>query len=314
MSVHSASGRGLGKAILSGEHFVLDGATAVAIALPSFRTEVYLELDPHQGSLVLQAPEAELGERDRAQAVAMLQRALTLAGVTGGGRAKITSTVPLRRGFGSSAALAVAAVEAAWTMSGRGPPPVESWLDQARTIEALVHGTSSGLDPAAAMGHGAVAFRDGRLLRTVSPPNNGAWARARWVLIDLGPGPATVEVIERANRARAAMAEGALADLVARADATARAAIAALDAGDVQGVAGAMATNARCLEEIDVVNPAMRAGISAAVTAGALAAKQTGAGLGGALLALAPNAETADTVVQRLTGSVAATWIVETVA
>ncbi len=309
-----AQGVGLGKAILAGEHFVLDGTTAVAIALPSFRTKVRLERRVAGAGMELANPDDDLTQSDRAQTLAMLTRALDQANVPAHVSASIQSTVPLRRGFGSSAALAVAAVQAACSLAGRSPPTAQQWLDRARAIEALVHGTSSGLDPAAAMGHGAVAFRDGRMLRTITPPNTGDWARARWILLDLGPGPATGEVIARATAARKAMAADALDELVQRADGAARAAIQSLEAGDVAGVARAMRANAACLEEIAVVDGRMRAGMAAALAAGALAVKQTGAGLGGALLALAPDEETAHTVCDSVGDRVASTWIVETVA
>lgn len=306
-------GHGHGKAILAGEHFVLDGATAVAIPLLAFRTEVRFEASKETPSVALAAGKSrELSTSDTEQAVAMLARALELAGASLGVKAAIESTVPLRRGFGSSAALAVAAVRAAWSHADRGEPPADLWLRQARDIEALVHGTSSGLDPAAAMGRGAVAFRDGQVRRTIDAQPTTAWCRARWVLVDLGPGPATSAVIHRASQARRRMPAAALGDLVARADSAARAAIAGLSAGDPRAVAEAMMEAGACLERIDVVDERMRTCIAATVEAGALATKQTGAGLGGALLALAPDAETADTVCHRMAALAATTWIVET--
>lgn len=313
MRFAAALGAGHGKAILAGEHFVLDGTTAVAIPLPAFRTEVRFAANGASAGVTLApSPAADLSQTDRRQAVAMLERALALANVHAGVEATVSSTVPLRRGFGSSAAFAVAAVQAAWRLAGAGEPPPPSWLDQARAIEALVHGTSSGLDPATAMGLGAVAFRGGAIQATISPATSTKWRRARWVLVDLGPGPATSAVIERANEARRRMAPVTLRGLIARADSAARSAIAGLRAGDPEAVAVAMGEAGACLEHLNVVNSEMRACIAAAVAAGAMAAKQTGAGMGGALLALAPDAETADTVCHHVAAMAANTWIVET--
>lgn len=310
-----ARGAGHGKAILAGEHFVLDGATAVAIPLPAFRTEVTLRATAGTCRVTLApAPGAGLSQTDRLQAEAMLGRALRLVGFGGAVAAAVSSTVPLRRGFGSSAAFSVAAVQAAWRLTGAGEPPAAIWLEQARSIEALVHGTSSGLDPATAMGRGAVVFRHGALQSTIPDSSDAAWRRARWVLMDLGPGPATSAVIQRANRARGRMTEAALALLVARANAAALAAVAGLAAGDLMAVANAMAEAGTCLATLDVVNETMATCITAAVAGGALAAKQTGAGMGGALLALAPDAESADTVCRHVAGLAATTWIVETTA
>lgn len=309
-----AEGTGCGKVILVGEHFVLDGATAVALSLPGFQTRVRLEADPGvaAGQAVLQDGNPALNADEIGRTESMLACALEAVPERRGVRATIDTTIPLRRGFGSSAAVAVAAVQAAFRLAGRPEPTPQAWLRAAREVECLVHGNSSGLDPAAAMGDGAVIFRDGQPRGWVKIDGGGTLAAARWVLLDLGPGPSTSEVIAAANRARRAMGEAATGALVARAEAAAQAAVAGLERGDAHAVALAMDEAGSCLDQIDVVDDRMRAIMADCRRAGAMSVKQTGAGRGGALLALAPDARIAETMRDQLAPHVHACWILET--
>src|SRR5690606_1973189 len=70
---------------------------------------------------------------------------------------QVRSELPPGRGFGSSAALAVAVLRALAARAGRTFTRSEE-LDLGRQLEAVFHGTPSGIDPAAAALGGCFAF------------------------------------------------------------------------------------------------------------------------------------------------------------
>jgi mevalonate kinase len=301
-----ARGTGHGKAILVGEHHVMTGATALAVGLPAFCTTVTLQPSPLQDATTLiDWPDgAELAEDVRADTLQMIAQACSLAGWQGAAQLAITSTIPIRRGLGSSAALAVAAVRAAQGLVGAGE--CLDLLAHARAVECVVHGRSSGLDPAAAAGDGAVLFRDGEILARV--PIHPSLAGARWLLLDLGAGVPTREAIAIAQLHREQLGTAAVADLTATVSAAAQAAAQALGTGDLGALAAALNRAGAAMTPLGVVDSPMRHVLSLAAQAGALAAKQTGAGLGGMLLALVADAATAQGVLDRVAPHIRGHW------
>ncbi len=300
------AGLGHGKAILVGEHHVMTGATALAIGLPAFRTEVTLR--PVAGPpLSLQWPEAGLIEDVRRDTLAMVTRACQLADVDCALMVSITSTVPIRRGLGSSAALAVAVVRAAHAVM-KSLPLMGILIDQAREVECVVHGRSSGLDPAAAASQeGGVLFRDGQVLQQVRA--SPGLSQARWVLLDLGASAPTRDAIDHANAHRRQLGSAAVQALTDAVTAAAHDAARALQGGDLAALADAMALAGATLEPLGVVDAAMRHVLALAVEAGALAAKQTGAGMGGMLIALAPDAAAAQRIAALTSPHVRSHWL-----
>lgn len=305
-----AAGRGNAKLILVGEHWVLDGARALAIGLPGLAVEVELTLDPTVAGVLVDSPAPEQALQG---AAAMATLALAQVGVTAGARLSIDSQVPLRRGLGSSAALAVALVRAADAAVVRRASGVEEVSLRAKDLEDLIHGRSSGLDPAAAatgsdrtadgQGSSGVLFRHGRVERRLGPVHP-ALRQFCWLLMDLGQGQPTREAIAIASARRAAMDPD---QRQALADATSSAADQAADAletGDFAQLATALRSAAAALEPLGVANAAMTRCAAQALAHGALAAKQTGAGLGGVILALCPNDATAAQVVAACTDAI----------
>lgn len=303
MTVHVGTGHG--KAILVGEHHVQTGAVALALGLPAFQTTVTLETLPRR-AFEVEWPDTSLPEAVRRDTLAMITRACDLAALDVGLRLRIESTVPIRSGLGSSAALAVAALRAAHGLQGR-MLAANHLLDEAREIEGLVHGRSSGLDPAAAAAGGAaVLFQEGRVLRTV--PIHANLAEARWILLDLGGGVPTREAIARAHANRDRLGAQLVQELTNSVSAAARDAAQALQGGDLPLLGDALTRAGAAMEPLGVVDAAMRHVLSLCVEAGALAAKQTGAGLGGMLLALAPDPTVAGQIVALAGPHVRAHW------
>ncbi len=297
---NAATGRGHGKVIVAGEHFVLHGSAALAMALPTLGTTVSLRPgDPastREAGLRIRT-DADLGAAELASTAEMLHAALAGVGVSTAQAVTITSEIPPGSGLGSSAALAVATVHAAESMAGLRLPAAAR-LRICRQVEALVPGRSSGLAPAAALSSGAVLFADGAVEREIEVARTPALRAARWVLFDAGDAPPTSVAVRRCREAMAALPDGRAAALVAAVDAATRGAAEALNQGDVGALAGSMRVCAGALAQVDVTDDGMDAIIAAATAAGALAVKQTGAGLGGMMLALAPSVRIAETVAR----------------
>ena len=300
----TATGHGHGKTILIGEHHVMDGARALAIGLPPFRTDVTLTRGA-AGTLkiVLEDDVDALVAEDTCK---MFQAALEPAGLDGEVLVHIASSVPMRRGLGSSAALAVAAVRAAYRLADREAPSPEALLEAARACEAIVHGRSSGLDPAAASGTDPVLFQSGRVLQRVHVAP--ALRNARWLLADLGASVPTRDAIAIAMHHRRELGVDAVRALNEQTSGAADLAMRALENGDLPDLARALSTAGEAMEPLGVVNVAMQDALQAMRAAGALAAKQTGAGLGGMLLALCANEADAQAVATAIAPRIKSFW------
>lgn len=302
----TANGIGNGKCILVGEHHVLDGATALAAGLPGFATRASLTLQPANALDARLEEAAELPDDVRHDAERMLRRALEQCGVVGAVSASVQSNVPIRRGLGSSAALSVAFLRAAEQLAGTEPATDSVLVQRARAVEGVVHGTSSGLDPAAASGSGAVRFAQGKVLGRVAV--SAALAPAQWLLVDLGHSLPTRDAVALAWAARERLAPTERAALRGRISAAAEAAAAALAAADLSALAAALADAGETMPALGVVDPEMQSLLERMRTSGALAAKQTGAGLGGMLLGLCSDPDAAAAVAAACRGHAAAVW------
>jgi mevalonate kinase len=287
----TCTGTGHGKAILVGEHHVQTGAVET---LPA-------------RNFGLDWRDVRLPEAVRRDTLAMITRACDLAGLDVALRLTIDSTVPIRSGLGSSAALAVAALRAAHGLQGR-MLAANHLLDEAREVECVVHGRSSGLDPAAAAaGGGAVLFQEGRVLAQVAI--HRSLTSARWVMLDLGGGVPTREAIDLAHVHRARLGPQLVKELTLSVSDAARDAARGLEVGDLVTLGDAIARAGTAMEPLGVVDTAMRHVLSLCVEGGALAAKQTGAGLGGMLLALAPDEAVAQRILALTLPHVRAHWL-----
>lgn len=257
-------GRASGKVIVAGEHFVVHGAPALAVPLRSRQVEVRADrapgpwqvpaaVEPHLRHML-----AELGEDPSA---------LSLS---------VHSDLPVGAGLGGSAAVAVALVRAL-------APALddETVRSRAHRLETLAHGSPSGVDGAVAT-YGAPVW----LIRGHQPEILHAAPVPRlWVALSpertaTSVAIARVTAFSQANPSRfAAMIDEAVALVHACRDALVAAAWPALGR--------AMDANHALLAEVGVSTPGLDALVSAARQAGAMGAKLTGGGLGGAVIALA---------------------------
>ena len=303
----SGHGSAQGKLILIGEHWVLDGAAALAVALPQWRTDVTLR-QAQPGSGIALRTDAGLDPHQTEQSLAMARLACHQGGVHHA-TVDVATNLLLRRRLGSSAAFAVALVRAVAQCTGDVLDDV-ALLARARALEAIVHGSSSGLDPAAASADcGGILFQSGMVVQRIAAIGTGLSA-AQWVLADVGQGQPSQVAIAHARRCREAMAQTQRSLWSAKVTAAARDGACALRDGAVPLLVVALQQAAAASAALDVTTAPMRACLAAMVSAGALAAKPTGAGMGGTLLALAADAAQAERIAASCRSSTVATHIV----
>jgi mevalonate kinase len=260
-----------GKVILLGEHSVVFGEPAIAAAIGR-RLEVRIRGDGARQP----AGDAKLEE---ALAVAARELGLDPAGLS----VEIHSTIPPACGLGSSAALSVALVRALTDFAGL-KPAADAVRRHASRVEDVYHGTASGADVATSWDGHIIWFERG------DPPRiERLQAREPFDLVIALSG----EVRSTAGPVgRLRQRHGARPDLYGKffrlAGDLVRAGRGALEEGDWQTLGALMDGAQGLLNGFGVSTPTLERMIAAARGAGALGAKLSGAGGGGAIIALAP--------------------------
>lgn len=272
-------GEGHGKLLLFGEHAAVYGYPAVGIALP---LSITATLTP---ALSWERPPLPAREGG------LIDAALTAVSDVLGRQVEpcrlvIESTLPMSRGFGSSAAFSVAlirALEADHTAETAPHIATETLWRRAHALERVFHGTPSGIDTGLAVLGGVQAFRP-------APPDlPSAWTVALPdCLLVVGSLPRSLGTAELVGgirtrldagdrRTREAMdALGELCETIARA-------ITERGAGMSVGELGEFALKAQSLlAALGTETPELAAALATLRKHGAEGAKLSGAGGGGA--------------------------------
>ena len=277
---------GYGKIILLGEHAVVYGSPALAAALDRGVTLAPVPT-PAGGALRLELAAWNLkvcaeDEHPAARSLAAIADALEA------GRPPVSligdAQIPHGAGLGSSAALAVA-VTRALAQQRKQTLDLARLTHAAGVSETLVHGRPSGVDVALAIAGGVGVFRRASgLAPLVGVP-------ALRVLVGPSGAPrSTAAMVERVAEATGGRTDDArLRELGGLADTG----TAALLAGDGAALGAAMDRAHARLGELGVSTPQLDALCDAARAAGAWGAKLTGAGGGGAVIAIATRAREA---------------------
>ena len=282
----AAHGRAGGKVILLGEHAVVYGRPALATGI-ALGVDATLEVG--QGPrLVSDEPDDDRGVR----LVAEVARAVGLD--PSRTIVRVRSALPAGRGLGSSAALCVAVLRAAAAAAKRALT-VDDELALGRRFEAIFHGTPSGVDPAAAALGSCFRFVRGEP-PDVTPVVPG---RPIGLVVGFGERPRSTGSAVGGLRARwetdRARYEGLFDEIGAIVDDGIRAA----RAGDLAALGTAFDRNQAVLEALGVSSRDVEQLVACARAAGALGAKLTGGGAGGAAIAVGENPEALAAALRR---------------
>lgn len=238
------------KVILCGEHFVLDGVPAIGLPLTDLLLEVKKPLN-----FTSWPPSRETIDPNL-----------------------IESSIPRCVGLGSSAALGIALAKSCFK-----DIDAKSLRQSVRLFEDQIHGKSSGVDAEIILQQKCISFRTPDRFRVLPDPNFGL------LIINAGPRPPCAHMIQKVNDFKlnqpdrwsnlslqmTTIAEGLESLILDQSD-------------DIEHFATLIRRAHSIHQKIGISSPSIESTIDQALHAGAYAAKSTGAGGGGAVLAICP--------------------------
>lgn len=269
-----------GKWILSGEHAVLRGHTAIIFPVTSKTLE--LRFEPG-GSELLAEFAGEYGQEMQFLFWGALERVEKLLGITQAdflGKFTLINNVPIGTGMGGSAALCVALGR---FFVHKGYVQEHDLLEFARQIENLFHQESSGADIAVSLAGQGIRFSRIQGLSYLNP----AW-HPHWYLSFSGAISSTARCVEKVKQLfshNLALAESL--DLqMAEASEVAMHALKLAAAEGLDYLVKAVKLAHHCFKEWGLIEGPIENHLEKINQAGALAAKPTGSGNGGFVLSL----------------------------
>jgi mevalonate kinase len=205
---------------------------------------------------------------------------------------EITSNLPVGSGVGSSAATATATLAALNQWWGANLP-LEKISELAFYSEEITHGTPSGIDNSVSTFGGLISFEDGTIESyslTYSLP---------LIVADSGVPKQTSVQVQKVATLKQQSPEMVDKTLNAMHDLSKRA-IPAIQNKNLQALGDLMNLNHELLISLGVSHKKLDSLCETARKAGALGAKLTGAGGGGTIIALAPSFDTVEPIVKAL--------------
>ncbi|MDB4972160.1 MAG: Mevalonate kinase [Myxococcaceae bacterium] len=281
---------GHGKVILLGEHSVVHGRPALALSVergaevtvaPSAGAATTLHIEPWNVA-VDSGSETNLGREP-------LQQALKVARAFYPDEVELalhaTMRLPSGAGMGSSAALGVAVLRALDQARGLTRSNEEIY-QRSLDWERVFHGNPSGVDNAMATHGGMALFKKGEPLTRVVPRHP-----ISLVVAYSGSSSSTKLMVDSVARQFEKEPEriGKVFDAIAAIVSNGKL---ALEQGELKDLGQLMTMNHKLLSGMMLSTDALEEMIAAAMAAGALGAKVTGAGGGGCMVALADSAAT----------------------
>ncbi len=277
-----------GKAILLGEHAVVHSQPAIAIPLSSKRVKVSIEpqiLAP-MGKIRVKSSVLDLDQdiftlpenHPVFQSVRLTLAELNIS-QTPSCTLHINATLPISSGLGSSAALAVAVTRALSEFLGHPFDP-ETVNKIAFDCETYVHGSPSGIDNTVVTYEKPILFQKEINIEIIEPGRTFIF-----VLADSGVRKSTWKTVGRLSQELEDDPARIQPKLEEIGHLTIQGKQALLD-GDLENLATAINRNHEILKTLDLSCPELDILIEKAMNAGSLAAKLTGGGKGGHMLAL----------------------------
>lgn len=309
-----------GKIILFGEHAVVYGVPAIAVPVNQVQAKAMVFANPTgpPGEIIIEAPMirlqktlSELSEDDPLRvAIHGVLAALEISR-SPACRLRVTSSIPMAGGLGSSAAISVAVIRA--LSSFLGNPLEDSRVsDLAYEVEKIHHGTPSGIDNSVITYAKPIFYR--RDPGECVPALMETFQVARpftVVIADTGIQSSTVATVGDVRRAYQAEPErykrmfNAVGMIV-------EAAREAIESGYTEALGPLMDENHALLRDMGVSSKELEDLAQAARRAGAFGAKLSGGGRGGNLIALA-DGERASKIAEALEEAGAKATIITTV-
>lgn len=328
-----SSAWGSGKLILLGEHAVVYGEPAVAVALPrglkvtltplgaparreSSREGVSaprpqpLSYDPSMEQTGEVERSVSIGEAERAALNQALARAVQWASARGVTLEAphtwmIEGSLPFKVGLGSSAALSVATLRALAERCGRAPWSDAELFEGAMEMERVFHVAPSGLDHQVSIIGGALCYQ-----RVDAGPTFDPVQLDQPLTLALTWTPregSTADAVRGVAQRRSAEPER-YARMVSEIGRLAVAGVEALRRGDLTALGSLLNQNHRVLEELGVSTPELNRRCASLREGGALGAKLSGAGHGGVCFGLFRDRAQAEAALRPLGES---TWVTE---
>jgi mevalonate kinase len=270
-----ALGRGNGKTVLLGEHAVVYGIPAIAAGISLGATARAAPAEAF--SLRIAERSARPGDGSE------LGRAFEeLCGALGVGphRVEVEVDLPLGSGLGGSAAIAVAVARALLAASAE-PETEARVLAAAAAWEQVFHGNASGVDAAAAYSGTCIWFT-----KAQGPQPIRVRTPLRLAICLAGPPASTkqmVESVKQLGERRPDLFGKSLSGI----ESLVKNARLCIEGGDLSSLGQLMNLNQMLLSGLFLSTPEIERACAVAREAGALGAKLTGAGGGGAVIALA---------------------------
>lgn len=278
-AVDSVEARAYGKVILLGEHAVVHGSSAIATNLEQGATAFASARSASASMPGLRVQDASgwwhiEPDSDLARAYQILCEYV-------GVEACVTVRVSVAAGVGlGSSACVGAAIARALFAFARVRPSDSDVIGAATQWEKVFHGNPSGIDVTVATLGKCIEFarcRGYRLVPILKP--------IELCVVDSRQRSSTREMVQQVTTKLAQRSDGG-AGWVSQVSQCVSSGSDALARGDVQQLARAMTNNRVLLQQVGVETSAMAQLCDASLDAGALAAKITGAGGGGCVIAL----------------------------
>ncbi len=254
------------KVILSGEHFVVHGARAIAGAI-----NLYLKLKVEEGTKDIIYSNGKTIHADYT-----IEKVKEITGLSKV-KIQVKSSIPKSAGLGSSASFHVAAIIASYKLAGI-TPPLERVFDESMELEKHVHKNPSGIDVWTVLNGGILMFKRGEMNFPISSKID------RILLIDSGQRRNTGILVSKVGRLKENEPEK-FGDLIKMADYVSLSMKGALENGDVEKAKALFKINQALLEMINVSTPKISSILERLQEEG-ISAKITGAGGGGYLIGL----------------------------